>query len=103
MERGVSRRTVVAFSMRRSDHPNWPSAMTWFLLLFAQDIAHVDGEQFFLPSQRPESFSIGRFWVTAEVDAPLDSDNGLVRIAVVLVLTAFARGGMSGIFKSSIA
>ena len=70
----VSRRMCTAASMRRSDHPSRPSAMTCCLLFFAQDIAHVDGG--YSPARinvlvrSPlagfQVIIIGRFWVIPE-------------------------------------
>ena len=72
----VSRRILVAFWIRRSDQPNWPSAMTCFL--FSSFKTLLTWRRISLHRiQCPESLfllagfqvtAIGRFWVTAEVD-----------------------------------
>ena len=70
----VSRRTPVAFSIRRSAQPSWPSAMTCFffssfktLLTGTEDIPSVRVNVLTAFSLAGfQVTTIGRFWVTAE-------------------------------------
>ena len=78
----VSRRMCAARSIRRSDHPRRPKAITLLSLFLVQDVAHIDG------GYRPcvglnvpsawllagfQVIMYGRFWVITEAPHLLHS------------------------------